>query len=637
MIGKKIGHHIITELLGEGGMAVVYKAHQPSLNRDVAIKILTGPLARDEEFVTRFRREAVAAGALGHPNILTVHDAGMTEDGLHYIVMEHAQGGTLGDLLRQRPLSVERACEVGAQVADALQAAHEHGIVHRDLKPSNILLTRDDRPLLMDFGVALVGTRTRLTRAGTAVGTPEYMSPEQAQGLAVDARSDVYSLGILMYEMLTGNVPYVGDTPLATLYQHVHQSVPELTDAGRPLPAWLTQVVEQALAKQPEDRYQTAGQMAVTIRGKGAIVSAPVTSVEKSISAAAPEPAKVAPKPRRRGGAFGWTLAIAAAVILVAGGTYWLLFRPSSGETPAAIATQPIAIVQSIDTPDTVDETATLESIELAARTTETTQTQIAQAQTATAIAVTISAADETIPADASVQSTQDAQAQMATIAANVVATAQAKETEDAKAVAQGTQAATETVVALTAEAGSSLAASLTAEAQATQTARVHSTETAEAQPTWTTTPLPPTSTATRRPPTVTATPIPQPPTPTAGTQSQSAVSSFIVGTDCHFIRAEIEGSEFLSEVNVELYDTASSSLDRVVPLRKAPNRPTRWQSAVGILLDLAARGSGRYYVKLTWVDKESRFVNQVPAISPDVPGDGILVIDESGKCHFPE
>jgi len=219
LIGKEIGRFVITERIGEGGMAVVYKAHQPSLNRDVAVKILTGPLARDEEFVLRFRREAVVAGALGHPNILTVHDAGTTEDGLHYIVMEYASGGTLKELLARGPLSVERACEIGAQVADALEAAHGAGIVHRDLKPSNILFSGDGRPLLMDFGVALTASGTRLTRAGVVVGTPEYMSPEQAQGAEVDRRSDVYSLGILVYEMLTGDVPFVGDTPLGTLYQ----------------------------------------------------------------------------------------------------------------------------------------------------------------------------------------------------------------------------------------------------------------------------------------------------------------------------------------------------------------------------------------------------------------------------------
>ena len=188
LIGKRIGQYAITEFLGEGGMGVIYKAHQPSLDRDVAIKILTGPLADDEEFVARFRREAMAAGSLGHPNILTIHDAGTTGDGLHYIVMQYAPGGTLKDLVDRGPMPVERAREIAAQIADALAAAHAHGIVHRDLKPSNILLARDGRPLLTDFGVALVSSGTRLTRTGMSVGTAEYMSPEQAQGLAVDKR-----------------------------------------------------------------------------------------------------------------------------------------------------------------------------------------------------------------------------------------------------------------------------------------------------------------------------------------------------------------------------------------------------------------------------------------------------------------
>ena len=512
MIGREIGKYTITELLGEGGMAVVYKARQPSLDRDVAIKILTGPLARDEEFVTRFRREATAAGSLGHPNILTVHDAGVTEDGLHYIVMEYASGGPLSDLLRRGPLPVERACEIGAQIAAALQVAHKHGIVHRDLKPSNILLARDGRPLLMDFGVALVGTRTRLTRAGTAVGTPEYMSPEQAQGLPVGERSDIYSLGILMYEMLTGDVPFASDTPLATLYQHVHDPVPQLSERDRQLPMWLTDVIARALAKQPEERYQAAGEMAAAIRGKGTSVSTQARPVERPAARPAPQPAAVAPKPRRSAGAFGWILAVVTTVTLVAGGTYWLFFRLPSQEAPAVVATQQIAVVQSIDTPDTADETATLESIELAARATETSQAQTAQVETVTAIAmaITTAEADETALAETGALGTQDAQAQMATIAAKVVATAQAKETENAQIVAQGTQdtqAATVTSVALTAEAGRNLADSLTAEVLATQTAQSRGTQTAEAQPTSTATPRPPTSTATPLPPVSTATP----------------------------------------------------------------------------------------------------------------------------------
>ncbi|HUW12964.1 MAG TPA: serine/threonine-protein kinase [Anaerolineae bacterium] len=290
LIGRQIGPYVITEWLGEGGMAVVYKAHQPSLNRDVAIKILTGVLARDEELVMRFRREAVAAGALGHPNILTIYDAGTTDDGLYYIVMEYASGGTVKDLLRQGPLSVDGACDIAAQIADALQAAHDRGIIHRDLKPSNILLAGDGRPLLVDFGVALTASEPRLTRTGLALGTPEYMSPEQAQGQPVDGRTDVYALGAALYEMLSGQVLFFGETPLATLYRHVHEPAPDLSQMpGVHVPLWLAAVVSRALAKQPEERYQTAREMAAALRSR----SLPHRVVRGS--AVVEEPERIAP------------------------------------------------------------------------------------------------------------------------------------------------------------------------------------------------------------------------------------------------------------------------------------------------------------------------------------------------------
>ena len=464
MIGRKIGQYTITQRLGEGGMAVVYKAHQPSLNRDVAIKILTGPLARDEEFVTRFRREAIAAGALGHPNILTVHDAGTTEDGLHYIVMEHAPGGTLSDLLRQGALSPQRAGEIGAQIADALQVAHDHKIIHRDLKPSNILLARDGRPLLMDFGVALVAAGTRLTRTGTAVGTPEYMSPEQAQGLAIDERSDIYALGILLYEMLTGDVPFTGETPLTTLYRQVNEEVPRLQDVSGRVPAWMSNVAGKALQKEPDARYQTAGEMAAALRSEGGVPSQPASRPVRKVTAR-PSPAgvPVSPPARRRGGSFGWVLLVVIAVAAVAGGTYWFFFRP----LPAVETSTPVAAAIPTATPWGPGATATAEADLRFAGETTTAEASMMLAQSATAEAI----------------ATAGTQGEMATVAAQVLATAHARETESAGVVAQVTEAvrgATETSVAMTAEAGNRLAASLTAEA-ATGTAQADATATAQA------------------------------------------------------------------------------------------------------------------------------------------------------------
>ena len=360
MIGRQIGRYTITEWLGEGGMAVVYKAHQPSLNRDVAIKILTGMLAHDEEYVDRFRREAVVAGALGHPNILTVHDAGTTDEGQHYIVMEYAPAGTLKERLGRGPLSVADACWMGAQIAGALDAAHRRCIVHRDLKPSNVLLADDGRPLLTDFGVALVTSGTRLTRTGLAIGTPEYMSPEQAQGFAVDARSDVYSLGILLCEMLVGEVPFAADTPLATLYRQVNEAAPRLSALDRRIPEWLADVVACTLAKSPMDRYQSAAAVAGALRGE----AEPATrSTSSRIASVQPAPASGPVRPleaRPKGGRRLWPLAVLAAAVTIAAGTYLLALLPASRPTPS---TPPVAWL--------VDQAGTQTAVARAIRTAE--------------------------------------------------------------------------------------------------------------------------------------------------------------------------------------------------------------------------------------------------------------------------
>jgi len=479
-IGRDIGHCTITEKLGRGGMAVVYRAHQPSVNRDVAVKILTGPLALDEEFVARFRREAIAAGGLGHPNILTIFDAGTTQDGLHYIVMEYAPGGTLKGRLDRGPLPPDQAREIAAQIADALAAAHEHGIVHRDLKPSNILFSRDGRPLLMDFGVALMAADTRLTRTGMALGTPEYMSPEQAQGLAVDGRSDVYALGILLYEMLTGQVPFAADTPLGTLYQHVHEPAPVLARAEAAVPEWLSTIVGRALSKQAEERYQTADQMATALRAGQA--EAHSVASPPAWDASPPEPPRPrgvpgqpAAKPRSR--SWIWVVGTIAAAALLLLGTYLLFFRGAGPDElkVSSPADTPVPVVTATAAP----------------------ATRLDQAATAT------------------------------TVAAAVI-TADAREAALTREVAEATEAAVKavaTTVALTAEAGDRLAATVTAEAlsseaaaavetrsAATAQAERGATQTAQAQatPTAVDTPVPE-ATSTPEP-----TPTPEAPSPTA-------------------------------------------------------------------------------------------------------------------------
>lgn len=220
LVGEDWAGYRVVSKLGQGGMAVVYKAHQPSLNRYVAIKLLVPHGPPDPGLIQRFRQEAQLIAGLRHPNIVTVLDFG-EEQGLPYLVMEFVEGETLAARMG-RPLEVSAALAIAAQIGRALHYAHGEGVVHRDVKPSNVLLRGEDWALLSDFGIAKVlGSPLNLTQTGTAIGTPEYMAPEQCQGLGVDARSDIYSLGVVLYEMLTGRPPFTGDTPMSVMLKHV--------------------------------------------------------------------------------------------------------------------------------------------------------------------------------------------------------------------------------------------------------------------------------------------------------------------------------------------------------------------------------------------------------------------------------
>ncbi|MBI5877187.1 MAG: protein kinase [Chloroflexi bacterium] len=266
LIGQEIGTYQIVERVGEGGMAAVYRAHQPSLNRDVAIKVLSGKHADEDVFRQRFEREAKAVAQLTHPHIVPIHDFG--EDRVHgvqYIVTDYIKGGSLHDALK-RGLPMANALAIIAQVADALDYAHAHGVVHRDIKPGNILLTEDGRALLTDFGIAKIAEATQYTETGAVIGTPAYMSPEQITGAAVDGRSDVYSLGIVCYELLAGQPPFRADTPLAVLHQQVYDPPPPLRQLNPRVPGELERVVARALAKDRAQRYRTAGEFAAALR-----------------------------------------------------------------------------------------------------------------------------------------------------------------------------------------------------------------------------------------------------------------------------------------------------------------------------------------------------------------------------------
>jgi eukaryotic-like serine/threonine-protein kinase len=251
----------VGRLLGAGGMAEVFEGRDRLLARRVAIKVLQAQFARDPSFLIRFKREAQAAASLSHPNIVGVYDTG-TEDGTHFIVMEYVDGRTLKEVIRaEGPLYPERAAEICADVCSALVAAHARGLIHRDIKPGNVMLTPEGKVKVMDFGIARATTSETITQTAAVVGTAQYISPEQAQGQTVDYRSDIYSVGCCLFEMLTGTVPFTGATPVAIAYRHVREDPTPPRMLNPDVPAPLEAICLKAMAKLPDNRYQTAAEM----------------------------------------------------------------------------------------------------------------------------------------------------------------------------------------------------------------------------------------------------------------------------------------------------------------------------------------------------------------------------------------
>ncbi len=350
MIGKTLGKYRIIGHLGTGGMSEVYKAYQPGLDRYVAIKVLHSFLATEEDFLTRFQREAKVAAMLRHPNIVRVHDFD-AENKIYYMVMEFVDGPSLKTRLqeldeRRELFPLEEVIRIVTAVANALDYAHRRGTVHRDVKPANIMFTQDDEVILMDFGIAKMVNVAGLTASGAMVGTPAYMSPEQGMGQAGDERADIYSLGVVLYQLLTGRLPFDAETPMGIVLKHINEPVPLPTIINPELPPEIETVVMRALAKSPQERYQSAKELAADL--KRVITGQPIRQIVPELTAVSPTsatavdvqaqrqsgqweratlpsaPAYTPPtgpiyRPRRRWG--GWLFAL-LVLILIGGGVF---------------------------------------------------------------------------------------------------------------------------------------------------------------------------------------------------------------------------------------------------------------------------------------------------------------------------
>jgi len=366
MVGRTLANdrYELIELIGEGGAARVYRARDHLLGRDVAVKILRSELAGDPQFSERFRREATAAAGLSHPNIAQVFDIGV-EDGAYYYVMELVPGGTLRALLDQRGvLPTEKALELAEEVASALAHAHDSGIIHRDIKPLNILLTRDGHAKVVDFGIARALAQTRISQAGMIVGSVHYVSPEQARGEPATPQSDVYALGVVLYEMLTGHVPYDGETPVSIALQHAQAEVPDPRAANPSIPDGAADIAMHAMAKGSEERYSSArallGDLHAALKGT-ALPPAPIRPETRPYEATRviQRPTVPVPPPRRTPERYPleepvapdglstltWTLIGLTLVVLAAGigVLVWLNWGPPA-KTPSAGGTAPSSV-----------------------------------------------------------------------------------------------------------------------------------------------------------------------------------------------------------------------------------------------------------------------------------------------------
>jgi len=381
---EKIGRYEIRSELGRGGMATVYQGWDPLFERDVAVKVLPPELLHsDPQFKLRFEREAKIIASLEHPSIVPVYDVG-EDNGQPYFVMRYMNGGSLSDRIKAKVMTVEEAAKILGQLAPGMDEAHSKGIVHRDLKPSNILFDGKGVPYISDFGIAKLSQAQSGNMTGSAIiGTPAYMAPEQAQGTGVDGRTDIYAVGIILFEMLTGHQPYEADTPMAVAFKHITDPVPQILASNPNLPDDVDNVIQLAMAKDKEDRFATAGDLVEALRAVAAGQkiaheqatakgSLPKTALKSGAPKTVKAGAKVAEAPAKKGFNVWFVIVPLVLLALLGGGGYALLSminRPVVTEAPTAnsisvVATDTSAVVsQATETsaPTVAADTATPE------------------------------------------------------------------------------------------------------------------------------------------------------------------------------------------------------------------------------------------------------------------------------------
>ena len=394
--GTTLGPFVIVELLGKGGMATVYHAYETELDRDVALKVLPPEFLHDHSFARRFEREARLVAKLEHPNIVPIYASGI-DAGIPWMSMRLLAGGSLDTILKKERLSLARVVELLRGVAEGLDHAHAHGVIHRDVKPSNILLDDANHVCVGDFGLARVAERSLVHTQTAMVGTPHYMAPEQALGGEVDHRCDIYSLGIVVYEMLTGRVPFAADSPLAVVMKHVSEQIPIPPGQGPAEPLW--RVVEQCLAKEPDGRWPSATAFAAAMEGAVTISALELDGVlvvseqQSTTEPSRSSPAEIAEVPRvrpgRRRAVLGWTAAAGISLATLVGVTSYTGRQSAATAPPDAPVSldAPAPSIPPLPTPAIPEpeagepSTATADATAVRARATDETTAPTATAQ----------------------------------------------------------------------------------------------------------------------------------------------------------------------------------------------------------------------------------------------------------------